>query len=408
MNKVVFAYTEETSRSEYLINLLKDDFDLVLAKSCDEITEILHNAFDSLEALIIDHPADKPDIGRLFDYVSKFNNYMFTLPIIVLSEQSMVEEDDKYLSDLVVGMILKGESKRVVLQRIKNTIKFSNSASFDDFSSMLKALPSLIYLKDTRGRYAFCSKNWHHFYGERNTIRGLTDFDVRKNKDNARIAHESDKKVIESGKGTSYVIKEDDDEGVEYLQIIKEPLKDKKGKVTGIIAVINNVTEEEILRQDLRHKSITDQLTGLYNRVYFEELKQKTENNKVIPTTFVSADCDGLKKINDKYGHASGDEYICYARDALLESLPNESYLFRMGGDEFVAVIQGMKSYDANILVKNIIKNSLKYKNNKFQLKLSVGSYTLTRSGISIEGAVALSDKAMYKMKREGKKKTTK
>ena len=401
MNKIVFAYTEESSRSRYLIDILKGEFDLIITRNCDEITDVIHNKFDTIEALIIDHPADKSDIDRLIKYVERNNNFLFNLPIIILSELSMMEDDDKYLSDVVVGMIVEGESKRTVLQRIKNTIRFANSASFDEFARMLKVLPSLIYVKDVKGRYAFCSHRWHHLQNPDESIRGLTDFEVRKNADNAKIAQENDRKVVESGKGISYVIKENDEEGLEYLQIIKEPLKDKQGRVNGIIAIINNVTEEELLKQDLRHKSITDQLTGLYNRVYFEEMKGKYENKMSYPVTFISADCDGLKKINDKYGHASGDEYICLARDALKESLPEKSYLFRMGGDEFVAIVPGMKTYDGNLLVKKIVKNSSKYKNNKFQLRLSVGSHTLSKMGTSIEGALALSDKAMYKMKKE-------
>lgn len=405
MNKVVFAYTEESRRTEYLIDLLKDDFDLVLSSSCKQIEDIIHNSFDSIEALIIDNPSGHKDINRLLKYVEKKNSFMFTLPILILTESSMIEEDDKYLSDLVVGMITVGESKRTVLQRIKNTIKYSNSASFDDFSKMLKVLPSLIYLKDTRGRYAFCSQNWHHLVNPDQSIRGLTDFDIRKSKENARIAQENDQKVVQSGQGTSYIIKEDDDEGIEYLQIIKEPLKDKNGNVNGIIAIINDVTDQEVLKQELRHKSITDQLTGLYNRVYFDELATKLSEKPTLPLTIISADCDGLKKINDKYGHASGDKYICLARDAIQKELPKKSYLFRMGGDEFIAIIPGMKAYEGAKLIKNIVKNSHNYKTTQFELKLSVGYHTITKENVSIETALNLSDKLMYKMKREHKRK---
>ena len=310
MNKVVFAYTEESARSRYLIDILKDEFDLVIASSCDEITRLLHESYDDMEALIIDHPSDKSDIDRLFQFVSRKNSFIFTLPILILTEPSMKEDDDDFLSDLVVGMITVGETKKTVLQRIKNTIKFSNSASFDDFSHMLESLPSLIYVKDAKGRYAFCSKRWNHMKTSSESYRGLTDLDVRKNKDNARIAMENDRKVVESGEGMSYLIRENDDEGVEYLQVIKEPIKDRKGKVSGIIAIINNVTESELLRQELRQKSITDQLTGLYNRFYFEEITSGLKDDANLPLTFISADCDGLKMINDAYGHTAGDAYI--------------------------------------------------------------------------------------------------
>ena len=403
MNKIVFAYTQESSRSRYLINLLKDDFELIVAPSCDAITKLLHESFDSIEALIIDHPSDKPDLDRLFNYVKKHNSFMFTLPIILLTEPSMAADDDKYLSDLVVGMITEGETKRTVLQRIKNTLRFSASMSFDDFSNMLEALPSQIYVKDIKSRYVFCSKRWHHFRKSNESIRGLTDFDIRKNRENAIIAQENDRMVIESGQGTDYIIKECDDEGTEYLQVIKEPIVNKDGKVGGIIAIINNVTDSELLRQELRQKSITDQLTGLFNRFYFEEIVETMKDSLALPLTLVSADCDGLKTINDQFGHAAGDRYICFARDAIQESLPEGSFLFRMGGDEFLAIVPNTDTSSAEELVQRIMKNADGYHTSKFSLKLSAGCYTIKEKGISIEYAVNQSDKAMYRAKQSKK-----
>lgn len=403
MERIAFLFTEESPRSIYLFDVLKDEYEVLSVNSFDAAKELIDNSFDLLSALIIDHPSNKPYAKELIEYIGEKNSFMFTLPILLLTNYKLIEEDDIYLSELAVGMITEGESKKTVLQRIKNTIKFSNSASFDDFSNMLKALPSLIYLKDKRGRYAFSSQHWHH-YSYEGSIRGLSDFDIRKSRQNAEIAYAADMKVVSTGKGTNYIIKEEDDEGIDYLQIIKEPLKNQKGEVTGIIAIVNNVTEEEILRQELRRKSITDQLTGLYNRFYFEELIKEHKSQLTLPLTIISADCDGLKKINDRFGHAAGDKYICFARDAIKEKLPEKSYLFRMGGDEFLAIIPGMNRNDASKLVKAIISNAKNYKTDDFTLKLSAGSYTITKMGISIESALMLSDKAMYKMKKKRRK----
>ena len=405
MNKIAFLFNDDSSRSRYLFDVLKNEYDILPLHTFEETMSLFENDYNKIAAFIIDRPSQKERIDEIFKYIDNRNSYMFTLPVLLLSELSLVEEDEKYLSDLAVGMIYEGESKKVVLQRINNTIKFSNSASFDDFSKMLEVLPSLIYLKDKTGRYAFSSQHWHHFSSSFETTRGLTDDEMRKNKENARIAKESDARILKTGVGESYVIKEDDEEGIDYLQVIKEPLKDANGEVNGIIAIINNVTEEEILRQELRKKSITDQLTGLYNRFYFEELVEQYKSNITLPLTVLSADCDGLKTINDKYGHAAGDQYICFARDAIKERLPNTATLFRMGGDEFIALIPGMNAYQANKLTKHIMASARKYKSKEFSLKLSVGSYTITRKNISIEAAMMHSDKAMYRVKQTRKKR---
>ena len=171
----------------------------------------------------------------------------------------------------------------------------------------------------------------------------------------------------------------------------------------GIIALINNVTESELLRQELREKLIKDPLTGLYNRLYFEELIHQENPNLEYPLTIISADCDDLKKINDEFGHHAGDIYICYARDALLENLPKGSYLFRMGGDEFIAMVQNTNIEQAKQIVDGINESINKFRNPQFELKMSVGSWTLMDKSISLEGGVAKSDEEMYKAKKQHK-----
>ena len=409
MQQVLFLFKKQNSRIEHLKSILSKEYSILEVHDAINAMNMLEEmSFNDVVALIVDYPSQCENFDKLKNYVEGRNTFMFNLPIILYSDVEHIKDDDKYLDENIVGIFLTEESERIILKRIGGIIKFSNSSSFDEFSDMLKKLPSLIYLKDTKGRYAFCSQNWHHLnpQNKNQVIRGKTDFEIRKDKKNAQIAYESDRKVIESGKGMNYIIKEEDeDEGLDYLQVIKEPLKDEKGNVTGIIAIINNVTNEELVSQELRRKSITDNLTGAYNREYFNELCLEHEGNLEVPLTVISADCDGLKAINDKYGHLSGDKYICHARDAIISALPDNAYLFRMGGDEFLAIIPYMKQYDAALLIKKILKNTKKYKTKEYSLKMSIGSHTITRKNASMDRALALSDKAMYKMKREHKKK---
>ena len=401
MKNLLFLFEEESSRSEYLLSIIKDEYNVIIVHTFEEAKKEIENY---PVAFIVDRPSSLKYAKELFECVEDQNDFIFTFPVIILTDKDNCDKDDDYLSKTAVGIIVEGTSKRIVLQRIENTIKFANSTGFDDFSRMLNVLPSLVYLKDKKGRYVFCSQTWHHLYDHvrgDNSIRGKTDLDIRKDKENAKIAMESDLRVVATGKGMNYVIKEEDDEGIDYLQIIKEPLRNNKGEVVGIIAIINNVTDSELLRQELRHKSITDQLTGCYNRFYFEELSKDQKLDT--PITIISADCDGLKKINDRYGHIAGDEYICFAKDAIRESLPENAAIFRMGGDEFLAILPHVNRHDAAKYVSMIIQNAKKYRNEHFSLHISVGSYTITKKDFSIENGVALSDKAMYKMKKSKK-----
>ena len=351
---------------------------------------LLEKSFDDLSVIIVDNPSSKKYINDVLAYIKNRNNYMFSLPVLVLTDLENMDSDDKYLHNPVVDIIFFNDTEEIAVRRIENAVTLANSTSFDAFSEMLTVLPSLIYLKDRRGRYAFMSQKMHHLYSNVESVRGKTDLEVRKDKHNAQLAMESDQEIIRTGVGKNY--------------IIKEPLK-KNGDVYGIIAIINNVTEEELLRQELREKSITDQLTGLYNRAYFEELTHWEGKDLKFPITIISADCDGLKQINDIYGHAAGDQYICFARDALKNALPENAVVFRMGGDEFLAVVSETDEEEAQKLVNKVNKSINKYKNKDFALSLSVGSHTIKGRGASIENGVKLSDKEMYKVKKERKEK---
>lgn len=404
MEKIVFLYDRDSPRISQLRGILLKEYEVLSVHDKNEIMSLLEQSFDDLSVLIVDNPSNKNYIREVFELVKNKNNYMCSLPVLVLTDLDNMEKDDKYLDYPVVDIIFFNDTPEIAMKRVRNAVTLANSTSFDAFSEMLTVLPSLVYLKDRKGRYAFMSQKLHHLYSNVESVRGKTDFEIRKDKHNAELARESDLEVITTGKGKNYIIKEVDEEGTEYLQIIKEPLK-KNGDVYGIIAIINNVTDEELLRQELREKSITDQLTGLYNRVYFDELTHWEGKDLKFPITIVSADCDGLKQINDVHGHNAGDQYIKFATNALKESLPEKAVIFRMGGDEFLAVVPETDKEEAQKLVDKINAAVKKFKNKDFALSLSVGSHTIRGHEDSIEKGVKLSDKEMYKVKKEHKSK---
>ena len=408
METIMLLCEADSPRANLVRETLEKEYTLIECHTMVDADTTIQHEFEQLACVIIDSPSDKEGVEYILQYIGKRSNYMFNVPVLILTDAEHVDNDTLFLNPPVVDLLFSVDSEKVMLTRIKNIIKAANSTSFEDFSNMLTALPSLIYLKDREGRYAFCSQHWHHLQGKYKTIRGLTDFDIRKDKNNAALARKSDLEVIESGKGRNYIIKEVDEEGTDYLQIIKEPLKDENDEVYGIIAIINNVTESELLKQELREKSITDTLTGLYNRAYFEELTNWQSKDLEFPITIISADCDGLKDINDKFGHAAGDQYICYARDALKRGLPKRAVIFRMGGDEFLAIVPNTTKAQAKKLVEKINKAVPLFKNKHFALKLSVGSFTLGARKNSIENAVILSDEDMYRVKKEHKAKEKK
>ena len=406
MKTILLLSENINSRVSYFISLVKSHYEVLVVDNFNSFEEVFNVSFDDISAAVIDNPSSKSGVEEIFQFIQSKNNYMYAVPALILTDEANTLKDEAYL-DFSAGIFHKGESQTVILKRIKDAVTNTNSASFQEFSEMLKALPSLIYLKDTHGRYVFCSQYWEHLEKEGNnewSIRGKTDLDIRKDKLNAMKAYNSDLKIVKTGEGVSYIVKETDENGQpEYLQVIKEPLKKANGKVSGIVAIVNNVTEQELLRQELRQKSITDVLTGLYNRVYFEEYSSEIMNKDVFPLSIISADCDDLKIINDRFGHAAGDQYISMAAKLLVENLPKESIVFRMGGDEFLVLLPNISKDKAEEYVDLLIEHSKDYKTNDFNLSISLGVHTTESADNSIDKCIALSDESMYQAKKNKK-----
>ncbi|HBE10153.1 MAG TPA: sensor domain-containing diguanylate cyclase [Lachnospiraceae bacterium] len=227
--------------------------------------------------------------------------------------------------------------------------------------------------------------------------------EIRKDIENAKRAYESDLQVIKDGKGKSYIIEENEDGQHEYLQIIKEPLKYADGRIRGIIALINNVTEQEEMKRKLEKLSYTDELTGVHNRAFFEEyIALISEEN--YPMGIISADCDNLKFINDNYGHMVGDEYIRMAVTFMKSIIPESSVICRTGGDEFIIFLPGVGRDSVERYVN--ILNSM---DNVFQVmgrnvEVSFGYSVIEGPGENVREHIIESDEEMYKCKN-GKKR---
>ncbi|MDE6092565.1 MAG: diguanylate cyclase [Ruminococcus sp.] len=287
----------------------------------------------------------------------------------------------------------------LLLHRIENAIRLKDSATFYEIKRMLKELPSNIYLKDEKGRYIFATHYWHHLEHADEpdwTIRGKTDVDIRKDKDNAIKAMEADIEILRSGIGTSYTIMINEDGTREFFEVIKQPTRDEKGTVTGIIGLINNVTERELLRISLEESAMIDDMTGVYNRRFFEQYTAKLEKSNERPVSIISADCNELKKINDTFGHLVGDEYIRMTALMFRMVVQNSGRIFRIGGDEFVIILPRKTAGEAETIVRKLQKEEQNFSVKNHNLSISYGVSCMENKTDSIIDIIDAADKHMY------------
>ena len=169
---------------------------------------------------------------------------------------------------------------------------------------------------------------------------------------------------------------------------------------------ITDITSRKRAETYLRYLGSHDVLTGLYNRTYFEEERLRMDRGRRYPISIVIADVDGLKPINDQYGHASGDELLRRVGEVLKAGFRAEDMVARIGGDEFAIVMPDTNAEVADQAVERIRK--LIVFNNGFylgpRLGLSLGVATTVAEGGLIE-VQKLADDRMYQEKRSKNKK---
>ena len=171
-----------------------------------------------------------------------------------------------------------------------------------------------------------------------------------------------------------------------------------------VLHVGQDITTLKETEEKLRFLSIHDQLSGLYNRLYFEEELSRLERGRVFPISVIMADLDNLKWINDTYGHAEGDEAIKATAQIFRSAFRAEDVVARIGGDEFVALLPGANEQAVTNIIDRI--NEKIRHNSLFKLRgqigISIGAATIQKGGLLAE-AILEADAQMYKQKQARK-----
>jgi diguanylate cyclase (GGDEF)-like protein len=165
------------------------------------------------------------------------------------------------------------------------------------------------------------------------------------------------------------------------------------------------------LYEELKHLTVTDELTSLYNRRYFEnQLRIEIERAERYShkLTLLLIDLNNFKYFNDTYGHGQGDSILKNVANIFQSSVRKPDFVARYGGDEFVIVMPETDKENAQKLVERLHEEITSYRfehSNGAQEKVSVsiGSATFPNDSNEVSALIDKADQRLYRNKADGK-----
>ncbi|NWF91599.1 MAG: PAS domain S-box protein [Syntrophaceae bacterium] len=179
------------------------------------------------------------------------------------------------------------------------------------------------------------------------------------------------------------------------------PIYNGSGKVQRIVGIAADITDLKLGEERMKYLSLHDPLTGLYNRIYFEEEMSRIEKTRYDSVGIVSCDVDGLKLVNDTLGHEQGDHLLVAAAKVIRQSFREGDLVARIGGDEFCVVLPNTTEADIEKACERIHEAVARYNADHRELPLSISIGSAVKKGAqeNLKDLFREADNDMYRKK---------
>lgn len=260
--------------------------------------------------------------------------------------------------------------------------------------AIVNAIPDLLFIFDREGTILECQTSGNECLTmPKEMFVGKSICDIMPH-ENASIGQQMLKKALEMNEVQSFEYQVRISDQWHYFE-----MRLSKSQENEVIGITRNITEDYEHKKRIEYLSYHDQLTGLFNRRFFEEELTRLDSEENLPFTLVMADVNGLKLINDSFGHYMGDRLLKKMAEVLKRSCVEGQMISRIGGDEFVILLPGMGDADAEALINRIREISAHEKVAAMDLSISYGWATKKDSDENILEVLNRAEDYMYKRK---------
>lgn len=177
------------------------------------------------------------------------------------------------------------------------------------------------------------------------------------------------------------------------------PIRNINEEIIGCVLVFRDVTERKTKQKYIEFLSYHDQLTGLYNRRFYEEEKRRLDVKRNMPISIIYADVNGLKLINDAFGHMVGDKIIQKIAEVFKKECRADDIIARVGGDEFILLLPRTDGLFVESIVNRIKQRTQAITYKAVAVSVAFGWGTKTEESQTVADIIKSAETQMYNTK---------
>lgn len=189
--------------------------------------------------------------------------------------------------------------------------------------------------------------------------------------------------------------------GSRWFDVRRHPLWDARGWSLGLLVVARDITTRRQFEQELRDAGYRDRLTGLSNRRYLDDEAARLQASREFPVAIFAFDLDGLKQVNDRDGHAAGDELLQAMAVFLTQFFRAGDRVIRQGGDEFLVLLPGTGADEAERIRARLPAALAQFNAARTPPVRCSAGVAVAATAADWTGAMKRADDRLYEAKRE-------